>query len=114
MAETEAIRAVGRGDVQGVGFPEAIARRARELMVMGWVRGGDDGNVLLHAEGDRSAVAALVAFLEDGVPLARVTGVKIEQGTSSSRSAASAPGCSSSRSTGPGRTISIYASRSPG
>ncbi len=79
MAETEAIRAVGRGDVQGVGFPEAIARRARELMVMGWVRGGDDGNVLLHAEGDRSAVAALVAFLEDGVPLARVTGVKIEQ-----------------------------------
>ena len=78
MASTEAIRAVVRGDVQRVGFRYATVRRARELMVMGWVRNGDAGTVQVHAEGDRRAVAELVAFLHDGPPLARVAGVEIE------------------------------------
>jgi acylphosphatase len=33
-----AIRAVVRGEVQGVGFRDAIVRRARGLMLNGWVR----------------------------------------------------------------------------
>jgi len=78
MAGTEAIRAVVRGDVQGVGFRYATLSRARRLMVMGWVRNGEAGTVQVHAEGDRRAVAELVAFLNDGPPLARVAGVEIE------------------------------------
>ena len=77
MAGTEAIRAVVRGDVQGVGFRYATLSRARRLMVMGWVRNGEAGTVQVHAEGDRRAVAELVAFLNDGSPLARVARIDI-------------------------------------
>ncbi|MBN9623507.1 MAG: acylphosphatase, partial [Actinobacteria bacterium] len=45
------MRVTVRGRVQGVGFREAAARRAGELGVFGWVRNGDDGTVLLQAEG---------------------------------------------------------------
>jgi DNA ligase D-like protein (predicted 3'-phosphoesterase) len=78
-AATEAIRAVVRGDVQGVGFRDAIVRRARELTVVGWVRSDEDGAVRVHAEGDRRAVDELVAFLHDAPGLARVSGVEITQ-----------------------------------
>jgi len=77
--EAAAIRAVVRGDVQGVGFREAAVRQARDLGVMGWVRNGDDGTVLAHAEGPERAVQELVAFLHDGPPLALVSGVEIER-----------------------------------
>ena len=76
---SEAVRAVVRGEVQAVGFRDATVRRARELDVMGWVRNGDDGSVLVHAEGDVRAVEELVAFLGDGPPLARVLGVETDQ-----------------------------------
>jgi DNA ligase D-like protein (predicted 3'-phosphoesterase) len=75
----EAIRVVVRGDVQGVGFRDASVRRARRLGVTGWVRNGADGSVQVHAEGPRGALDALVAFLHDGPPLARVAGVETER-----------------------------------
>jgi DNA ligase D-like protein (predicted 3'-phosphoesterase) len=78
VAGTEAIRAVVRGEVQGVGFRDAIVRRARGLMLNGWVRNAEHGSVEVHAEGDRGAVAELLAFLHEGFPLARVAGVEIE------------------------------------
>lgn len=74
-----AIRAVVRGKVQAVGFRDATVRRARELGVLGWVRNAGDATILVHAEGARTAVDELVAFLGAGPPLARVTGVDIEQ-----------------------------------
>jgi DNA ligase D-like protein (predicted 3'-phosphoesterase) len=77
VAET-AIRAVIRGDVQGVGFCDATVARARELGIQGWVRHGEDGVVALHAEGPRAALEQLVAFVEEGPPGARVTSVDTE------------------------------------
>jgi acylphosphatase len=47
--ETAAVRAVVRGEVQGVGFRDATLRRARELGLMGWVRNGEESEVLVHA-----------------------------------------------------------------
>jgi DNA ligase D-like protein (predicted 3'-phosphoesterase) len=79
VSASEAIRVVVRGDVQGVGFRDATVRRARALGVMGWVRNGEDGSVQVHAEGARRAVDELVAFLRDGPPLARVSGVETER-----------------------------------
>jgi DNA ligase D-like protein (predicted 3'-phosphoesterase) len=72
-----------RGTVQAVGFRDATLRRAHELGVMGWVRNGEEGDVLVHAEGPAAAVAELVAFLEEGPPGAEVAevareGVKVE------------------------------------
>lgn len=77
--EAAAIRAVVRGEVQDVGFRDATVARARELRVMGWVRNEDDGSVRVHGEGPERAVDELVAFLRDGPPPARVSGVEIDR-----------------------------------
>jgi DNA ligase D-like protein (predicted 3'-phosphoesterase) len=72
------VRAVVRGEVQGVGYRDAVQRRARELGAMGWVRNGEDGDVLVHAEGSEPAVEELVAFLREGPPAARVAEMDAE------------------------------------
>jgi DNA ligase D-like protein (predicted 3'-phosphoesterase) len=73
-----AVRAVVRGEVQAVGFRDATLRRARELGAMGWVRNGEDGEVLVHAEGPAAAVEELLAFLREGPAGARVAEVATE------------------------------------
>ncbi|MDO8213417.1 acylphosphatase [Conexibacter sp. CPCC 206217] len=78
MTANVAMRATVRGGVQGVGFRDATVRRARELGVMGWVRNGEDGSVLVHAEGAQPALDALAAFLHDGPPHARVDDVSTD------------------------------------
>jgi acylphosphatase len=55
-ASLVAVRALVRGQVQGVGFREATVRRARSVGVLGWVRNRDDGAVEVHAEGPPAAV----------------------------------------------------------
>ncbi len=79
MKATDAVRGVVRGAVVNCGFREAAVRRAGELGVTGWVRHGDDGSLQVHAEGTRRSVADMVSFLEDGPPLARVSGVELER-----------------------------------
>lgn len=66
------------GHVQGVSFRDATVRRARELGVMGWVRNDEAGDVRVHAEGEPAALEALEAFLHEGPPHARVSGVELE------------------------------------
>jgi len=73
-----AVRATVRGAVQGVGFREATLSRARELGLLGWVRNGEEGEVLVHAEGPEAAVESLLAFLGEGPPAARVAKVTSE------------------------------------
>jgi DNA ligase D-like protein (predicted 3'-phosphoesterase) len=65
-SDPRAIRAVIAGTVQGVGFREAVRRRALALGAMGWVRNEEDGTVAVHAEGSADAVEALGAFLRKG------------------------------------------------
>jgi DNA ligase D-like protein (predicted 3'-phosphoesterase) len=55
-----AVRAAARDSRVEV---DAVARRARELGVMGWVRVHGDGALELHAEGQPDAVQALVGEL---------------------------------------------------
>ena len=73
-----AVRVTVKGRVQGVGFRDATVRHAHELGVLGWVRNGDDGAVLVHAEGPGPAVAQLVEFLEAGPPAAQVDDLAVE------------------------------------
>ncbi|MGB7685125.1 MAG: DNA polymerase ligase N-terminal domain-containing protein [Solirubrobacterales bacterium] len=77
-SDATAVRAVVRGEVQGVGFREMTVREARRLGAMGWVRNAEDGSVLIHAEGPEPAVEGLVTFLQDGPPAARVAEVTVE------------------------------------
>jgi DNA ligase D-like protein (predicted 3'-phosphoesterase) len=76
---TTAIRATVIGQVQGVGFREATLGHARELGVRGWVRNGDDGTVLVHAEGQPDAVEQLTSFLHEGPLDAQVTEVSVKK-----------------------------------
>jgi DNA ligase D-like protein (predicted 3'-phosphoesterase) len=73
------VRAVVRGQVQGVGLRDATRREGRRLGAMGWVRNEEDGSVLVHAEGPEADVDALVEFLRAGPAGARVAAVEVEQ-----------------------------------
>jgi DNA ligase D-like protein (predicted 3'-phosphoesterase) len=78
MSDATAVRATVRGRVQGVGFRDATVRRARGLGALGWVRNGDDGGVLVHAEGPGEAVDALLDFLHSGPRGAHVDAVEVQ------------------------------------
>ncbi len=65
--------------MQGIGFRDGTVRRATELGVLGWVRNGEDGDLLVHAEGNRGAVDDMVGFLYQGPSGARVDGVTVEE-----------------------------------
>lgn len=45
---------------------------------MGWVRNGEEREVLVHAEGPRRSIEELLVFLEDGPPPARVEEIASE------------------------------------
>jgi DNA ligase D-like protein (predicted 3'-phosphoesterase) len=79
MSEKNAVRAVVRGRVQGVGFRDAAVREARERGVLGWVRNAEDGTVAVHAEGPAAALDEFVRFLRQGPAAARVEEVELEQ-----------------------------------
>jgi DNA ligase D-like protein (predicted 3'-phosphoesterase) len=79
-AKGKAVRATVRGSVQGVGFRYLTVERAHELGVLGWIRNEDDGTVLVHAEGPDEAVDALVEWLGEGPPGAKVEEVAVEKG----------------------------------
>jgi len=72
------VRAVVRGAVQGVGYRDAVLRRAQGLEAMGWVRNEEDGSVLVHAEGSEKAVEGLLAYLREGPRGAQVSEVAVE------------------------------------
>jgi DNA ligase D-like protein (predicted 3'-phosphoesterase) len=55
-----ALRAAASGEQTSV---EDVARRARELGLMGWVRAEPEGRLLLHTEGDAVAIEALLGEL---------------------------------------------------
>jgi DNA ligase D-like protein (predicted 3'-phosphoesterase) len=74
----QAVRAVVRGQVHGVGFRDATVAEAHRLGLMGWVRSDEDGVVRVHAEGEEQRLADLVAFLREGLSAARVAELELE------------------------------------
>jgi acylphosphatase len=69
------MRIVVRGRVQGVGYRYATVAEARRLGLVGWARNAPDGSVEILAEGDATAVSALIAWCRQGPPSARVASV---------------------------------------
>ncbi|HET9410396.1 MAG TPA: acylphosphatase [Candidatus Dormibacteraeota bacterium] len=74
----ERLRAVVRGDVQGVGFRYFLVDGARALRLHGWVRNRSDGAVELVAEGERQHLEQLLQAARHGPRHARVAEVEVE------------------------------------
>lgn len=66
------------GHVQGVFFRDSTRSQAQQRDLSGWVRNEPDGSVRVVAEGDERALRALLSFLEQGPPAARVERVEQE------------------------------------
>jgi acylphosphatase len=75
IPDQSCLQAVVHGHVQGVSFRYYARRRACELGVTGYVRNRWDGTVEVVAEGRRSDLEELLAFLHVGPPGAVVTQV---------------------------------------
>ena len=67
------------GDVQGVSFREAIAEKANEQGVTGWVRNLNDGRVEAVLEGPRDEVYRVVGLCRAGPKGARVANVQVDR-----------------------------------
>lgn len=67
-----------RGRVQGVAFRASMVLQAGRLGVRGWVQNRPDGSVAFHAEGLATAVDALLAWVAQGPPGARVDEVAVD------------------------------------
>ena len=65
------------GRVQGVAFRASTVATARALGLSGWVANRADGSVETVAQGDDTAVAALVRWCHHGPPAARVDRVEV-------------------------------------
>lgn len=69
------------GRVQGVGFRFHSERKALELGVTGWVRNRRDGSVEIMVQGKPEAVEAMIAWARRGPASARVSEVRITEGS---------------------------------
>ncbi|MDQ3939741.1 MAG: acylphosphatase [Actinomycetota bacterium] len=67
------------GDVQGVMFRQAIADKANEQGVTGWVRNLPDGRVEAVLEGPRDEVYRVVGLCRAGPKGARVANVQVDR-----------------------------------
>lgn len=73
------------GEVQGVGFREALRHEAERLGVAGWVRNRRDGTVEAMVQGPAGPVEELIAWARRGPPASRVDGVDVEPVASPAR-----------------------------
>ena len=68
------------GIVQGVGFRNYVAHKARQFHVTGWVRNRSDGSVEAMIQGTPENVAAMIVRAHRGPPKSSVTAVTITDG----------------------------------
>jgi acylphosphatase len=67
------------GNVQGVGFRANAKKQAELLDLAGFVQNQADGSVLIEAEGDESALQALLEWCRQGSQAATVNKVDYQE-----------------------------------
>jgi acylphosphatase len=75
MSQAQRLKAVVKGEVQGVGFRWAVQRQAGRLGLTGYAENLPDGSVRVEAEGDPDRLDQLEAFLHQGPQWAEVAAV---------------------------------------
>jgi acylphosphatase len=73
------LRAVVRGEVQGVGFRWSVQRQAGELGLTGYAENLPDGSVRVEAEGDPDRLDQLEAYLRQGPRWAEVEALDVQR-----------------------------------
>ncbi len=81
MMETKHLIITGR--VQGVGFRNYVAHKARQFQLTGWVRNRLDGSVEAMIQGTPENVAAMIVRAHRGPPKSAVASVTVSEGTGS-------------------------------
>ena len=71
------IHMIVKGMVQGVGFRYFVFHRATRLTLTGFVQNLPNGDVEIEAEGERSALEALIAEVKIGPQAARVSDISL-------------------------------------
>jgi acylphosphatase len=73
------LRAVVKGEVQGVGFRWSVQRQAGELGLTGYAENLPDGSVRIEAEGDPDGLDQLEAYLRQGPRWAEVESLDVRR-----------------------------------
>ena len=68
----QTIHIIVEGRVQGVCFRDYTQRQARLLNLCGWVRNRHDGSVEAVIRGKENDITAMLEWLRQGSPMARV------------------------------------------
>jgi acylphosphatase len=76
---TVARKVVVHGRVQGVFFRDTCRREAEDRGVVGWVSNEPDGSVAAWFEGEEQAVEAMLRWVHEGPPHARVQRVDVSE-----------------------------------
>ncbi len=69
----DAVQIIVQGRVQGVGFRFFVRDLAKSIGVKGWVRNLPDGNVEIHAEGEKEVLFDLIKEVKKGPYLGYVS-----------------------------------------
>ena len=72
------VRAIIKGDVQGVGYRWFVERMAAAAGIDGWVRNLSDGNVEVEAEGLKEVLVNFLETLKTGHSSAYVSEIETE------------------------------------
>jgi acylphosphatase len=73
------LKAVVKGEVQGVGFRWAVQRQAGRLGLTGYAENLPDGSVRVEAEGDPDRLDQLEAYLRQGPRWAEVEALDVQR-----------------------------------
>ena len=74
----KSLEAIVTGYVQGVSFRYYTRKKARQLVLTGWVANHADGSVRVVAEGSQNKLGEFANFLLSGPPHARVDHVQAD------------------------------------
>lgn len=79
MLDTKHLIITGR--VQGVGFRNYVAHKARQFHCTGWVRNRPDGSVEAMIQGAPENVAAMIVRAHRGPPKSAIPSVTVSEGS---------------------------------
>ena len=78
MADKKSVNLTIYGKVQGVWYRAMAKKKATELGVFGFVANEEDGSVYAEIEGDQATLDKIIAWCQEGPPLAKVNKIDVK------------------------------------